>query len=243
MAGRRLAVGPDQPDRARHGSVLTKPGQIGTQYGYVNLRWMPGSPVFDKARATGLRVTDWQNVITGEHAGQALLRRDRPAVHRQQLQGRRSLHPRPAISTPRTSAASPNNWLNAAMAGIGDGQNGGGPIWAIFDQGAVEREKWDPKPPNVDLDDGFFFKADTVAELAKKIVMKYQRVPMPPDNLAGDGRRATTPSSTSAATSTSASRGRCTRSPSRRSMRPGRRRCCTTPAPGCASTRAARSST
>jgi len=46
------------------GSGLTKPGQIGCQYGYVNLRWMPGSPVFGKARASGLRVTDWQNVIT-----------------------------------------------------------------------------------------------------------------------------------------------------------------------------------
>ena len=33
------------------GSGLTKPGQIGCQYGYVNLRWLPGSPVFDKARA------------------------------------------------------------------------------------------------------------------------------------------------------------------------------------------------
>ncbi len=48
---------------------------------------------------------------------------------------------------------------------------------------AVEREKWDPKPPNVDIDGGFFFSADTVEELAQKIVMKYQRVPMPPDNL------------------------------------------------------------
>ena len=56
-----------------HGSTLTKAGQIGNQYGYVNLRWFPGSPVFDKARATGLRVRDWQNVITGEHAGQAVL--------------------------------------------------------------------------------------------------------------------------------------------------------------------------
>src|SRR4029078_149840 len=49
---------------AETGSSLTKPGQSGTQYGYVNLRWMPGSPMFSKARATGLRVTDWQNVIT-----------------------------------------------------------------------------------------------------------------------------------------------------------------------------------
>ena len=30
---------------------------------------------------------------------------------------------------------------------------------------------------------GFFFQADTLAELATKIKMKYQRVPMPPQNL------------------------------------------------------------
>jgi succinate dehydrogenase/fumarate reductase flavoprotein subunit len=35
------------------GDGITKPGSIGSQYGYVNLRWMPGSPVFDKAHATG----------------------------------------------------------------------------------------------------------------------------------------------------------------------------------------------
>ena len=31
--------------------------------------------------------------------------------------------------------------------------------------------------------DGFFFSANTLAELAAKIRMKYQRVPMPPENL------------------------------------------------------------
>jgi succinate dehydrogenase/fumarate reductase flavoprotein subunit len=36
----------------------------------------------------------------------------------------------------------------------------------------------------VDLAAGFFFTADTVEELAAKIVMQYQRVPMPPRNLA-----------------------------------------------------------
>ena len=30
------------------------------------------------------------------------------------------------------------------MAGIGDGHNGGGPIWAIFDADAVIRENWEP---------------------------------------------------------------------------------------------------
>src|SRR5262249_50104015 len=45
------------------GSGITKPGAIGCQYGYVNVRWHPGSAVFAKARAIGLPVSDWQNVI------------------------------------------------------------------------------------------------------------------------------------------------------------------------------------
>ena len=45
------------------GSGITKPGTIGGQYGYVNLRWFPGSEVFDKARASGLPVKDWQDVV------------------------------------------------------------------------------------------------------------------------------------------------------------------------------------
>ncbi len=45
------------------GDNITKPGKIGCQYGYVNLTWMPGSRVFDKARASGLRVGNWQDVI------------------------------------------------------------------------------------------------------------------------------------------------------------------------------------
>ena len=164
------------------GSGLTKAGQIGTQYGYVNLRWMPGSPVFDKARATGLRVTDWQNVILVNMLGQRFYDETGrqfiannykgvdPYVHGHYLNAKNVKY-------------DPNNLLNAALAGIGDAHNGGGPIWAIFDSDAVAREKWEPKPPNVDVDGGFFFSADTVAELAKKIVMKYQRVPMPPGNL------------------------------------------------------------
>ena len=45
------------------GSGITKPGAIGCQYGYINVRWHPGSTVFAKARAIGLSVEDWQNVI------------------------------------------------------------------------------------------------------------------------------------------------------------------------------------
>ena len=46
-----------------YGTGITKPGSIGCQYGYANLRWFPGSEVFAKARAIGLKVGDWQNVV------------------------------------------------------------------------------------------------------------------------------------------------------------------------------------
>jgi FAD binding domain len=72
---------------------------------------------------------------------------------------------------------------NCVCPGPIDGHNGGGPIWAIFDADAVMRERWNPAPPNVDFDAGFFFSADTLVDLASKITMKYQRVAMPPTNL------------------------------------------------------------
>jgi FAD binding domain len=83
----------------------------------------------------------------------------------------------------RNAKYHPNNFINAALAGIGDAHNGGGPIWAVFDADAVARENWNPAPPDVDVGGGFFFQADSLADLAKKIVMKFQRVPMPPANL------------------------------------------------------------
>src|SRR5207237_2041014 len=68
----------------------------------------------------------------------------------------------------------------AAMAWTGDPKkmNGGGPIWAIFDADAVTREKWQVKPPYVDPN-GYFFSADTIEELATRIVNEYQWRPMP----------------------------------------------------------------
>jgi hypothetical protein len=164
------------------GADLTKAGVIGCQYGYRNLQWMPGSPVFDRARATGLVVRDWQNVIlvnvlgkrfydeTGEQFVANNYKSIDPYVQGSYLNAKNIKY-------------SPNNFLNAALAGINDGRNGGGPIWAIFDAAAVAREKWNPTPPNVDIGAGFFFSANSLADLAKKIVVKYQRVPMPPANL------------------------------------------------------------
>jgi hypothetical protein len=164
------------------GSNITKPGTIGCQYGYRNLQWVPGSAVFDRARAAGLRVGNWQDVILVNMLGQRFYDETGDQFIANNYDSIKSYVQGDYRNVTKVKYE-PNNWLNAAMAGIGDGHNGGGPIWAIFDADAVTREKWTPTPPNVDIDAGFFFSANTLAELAKKIVMKYQRVPMTPGNL------------------------------------------------------------
>jgi hypothetical protein len=164
------------------GSNVTKPGTIGCQYNYRSVQWLPGSPVFDRARATGLIVGDWQNVILVNMLGKRFYDETGGQFVANDY---KSLDPyvQGSYLNAKNIKYSPNNFLDAALAGINDGHNGGGPIWAIFDADAVARAKWDPTPPHVDIAAGFFFSANSVAELAKKIVMKYQRVAMPPTNL------------------------------------------------------------
>jgi succinate dehydrogenase/fumarate reductase flavoprotein subunit len=164
------------------GWPVTKPGTIGCQYNYANLQWFPGSPVFKLARATGLRVANWQNLILVNMLGKRFY--DETGS---QFTANNAGQIEPYVAGSYLNAKNvnynPGNFINAALAGIGDGNNGGGPIWAIFDADAVTRERWNPKPPSVDADGGFFFTATTIRELAGRIVMKYQRVPMPPGNL------------------------------------------------------------
>jgi succinate dehydrogenase/fumarate reductase flavoprotein subunit len=164
------------------GSNVTKPNSIGCQYNYRHLQWLPESPVFERARATGLYVRDWQDVICVnmlgrrfyDETGGQYIANNHDSIE-DYIQG--------DWRNVQRSKYAPNNWLNAALAGIDDGHNGGGPIWAIFDSDAVAREGWLPQPPHVDIAAGFFFGANRLADLARKIVMKYQRLPMPLANL------------------------------------------------------------
>jgi hypothetical protein len=54
-----------------------------------------------------------------------------------------------------------------------------GPLWGIFDQETVERTGWKLRYPYV-ADNGYFFRADTLDELAAKIQAgnEFQRVPL-----------------------------------------------------------------
>src|SRR5260370_8466566 len=107
--------------------------------------------MFHLARATGLTVEDWQDVIFVNQAGRRFW----------------------------NEADGSYKFFAAGMAYSGDpGRlNGGGPIWAIFDADAAAREKWNPKPPHVDPD-GFFFSARTVSELPRSIRNPYQKPPI-----------------------------------------------------------------
>jgi hypothetical protein len=164
------------------GTNITKPGSIGCQYNYRNLRWMPGSRVFKRARASGLPVSDWQNVILVNMLGKRFYDETED-----QFTANSAKQIDPYVAGSYLNAVNikykPRNFINAALAGIDDGKNGGGPIWAIFDSDGATRQRWDTRPPNVDIDAGFFFMGNTIQELAARIVMKYQRVPIPPKDL------------------------------------------------------------
>jgi succinate dehydrogenase/fumarate reductase flavoprotein subunit len=134
------------------GPAITKTRHIGTRWGYLSLYYETDSPIFDRCKATGLTVTDWQEAILVNQFGNRFW----------------------------NELDSSYGFLNAALANHGDtGKlNGGGPIWAIFDADTVARQKWNPKPPNVDPD-GYFFTADTIFELAGRIRNEHQKQPIP----------------------------------------------------------------
>ena len=108
------------------GSNVTKPGSIGCQYNYRHLQWMPGSPVFDRARATGLRVANWQDLILVNMLG----KRFYDETGGQYIANNyNSLDPyiQGSWLNAKNLDWNPNNFLNAALAGIDDGQKWG---WA-----------------------------------------------------------------------------------------------------------------
>lgn len=82
-------------------------------------------------------------------------------------------------------------FLNNAMSSVfidpdGDGnaESYGGPLWAIFDQAAADRNDWVMEQGSVDFENGYCFKADTLEELAEMIVNKYHEdIKMDPKTL------------------------------------------------------------
>jgi hypothetical protein len=164
------------------GQNVTKAGWIGCQYGYVNLSWQPDSPIFSKARASGLFVKDYQDAILVNIAGQRFYDETQGQFPANNYNSIKSYIPRSYLNAANVKYET-SNFINAALAGTGDTTPGGGPIWAIFDSEAVKREGWKVTAPYVDYAEGYFFSADSITELAAKIANKFQKKPMPPSAL------------------------------------------------------------
>ena len=163
---------------AEFGSTITKAALIGCQYGYVNGRWQPTSPLFPQLRAVGLRVEDWQDAILVNQTGRRFYDETQGQFSSNNYEAVKDYVPG-SYRNAKNIKYNPRNFLNAALAGTGDAVNGGGPIWAIFDADAVQRENWTVEPPYVDFEEGFFACGNTLAELASNIKNRYQRKPMP----------------------------------------------------------------
>ncbi len=147
------ALGATACQTTQDDNLITK-GRMGKQNNGTITELYPTSPHFFRARALGLVVKDYQNVILVKENGLRFY--------------------------DETASTRNYEYYAAALAWTGDPNklNGGGPIWAIFDADAVAREEWPVKPPYVDPD-GYFFSAETIEELAAKIVNAYQWRPMP----------------------------------------------------------------
>src|SRR6185503_18070528 len=163
-----------------NGATMRTQRALATKYNYTT--WKLESPIFPLVRATGFNVKDWQNLILVNQVGKRFFDETKGDVPH----GNNG-----AQITPYT----PNDYRNAEKleynptkynfthAALAMNEYSAapdycpGPIWAIFDAEAVQREGWKVVPPYVDPD-GYFFSADTLEELAAGIENEYQAKPM-----------------------------------------------------------------
>ncbi len=152
------------------GANITPPVRYGCQYGYGR-GWTTKSVIWPLVRANGI-VPDMNSMVIVNMLGERIGNEDLYALSQQ--------------DTARES------FFNQALTGAfvdpeGDGNAMcyGGPLWAITDQAAVDRNEWDVEGEGVlDYEMGYAFKADTLEELATKIINKYyEDVKMDPETL------------------------------------------------------------
>jgi hypothetical protein len=158
---------------------------------------LPGHPTFGFRRSTGFSVgaNAREHVITVNQVGKRFFHELNFARSPGSAQYPGTGHvPNPGVenvqgdwrnSSPEWIRESYNNHAgrDAALA-INEGSEApdyfSGPIWVIFDQAGLERGGWNIDPPFTDLENGQFFVADTIEELAERIYQgnAFQRMPL-----------------------------------------------------------------
>ena len=163
-----------------NGATMRSQRALATKYNYTT--WKLESPIFPLVKATGFNVKDWQDLILVNQVGKRFYdetKGDPPhGSHGLQYPDCKPNDYRNAENVKYNPTR--YNFVNAALA-MNEYSEApdycAGPQWAIFDADAVEREGWKVVPPYVDPD-GYFFSANTLAELAAAIKNEYQAKPM-----------------------------------------------------------------
>ena len=155
----------------------------------------PGHPAFLFARAKGIAIgaTGWEHAIAVNQVG-------RRFYNERAIAEISSDAKYPPGSDGTRAPFVPLDWRNASPAQVraqykrsaaadaalamNEGSRApdyaSGPVWAIFDSAAVQRGGWQIRYPYIaDPPDGYFHKADTIAELAKRVMgHPYQKMPL-----------------------------------------------------------------
>jgi hypothetical protein len=159
-------------------------------------RVMPGHPAFEFIRSYGISIgtTGWEYIIAVNQVG----KRFHDEISTGAQRGAEAQYPPGSSGTKKPFT--PLDWRNASVAQVrsafawGSGSDAAlamnegsrapdyssGPVWAIFDQAAVDANGWKLRHPYIaDPPNGTFFKADTIAELARLVVgNRFQRMPL-----------------------------------------------------------------
>lgn len=155
----------------------------------------PGHPAFLFARAKGFDIggAGWEHAIAANQVGKRF-------YNERAIRETSSDAKYPAGSNGTRKPFVPLDWRNASAAqvkaqyrrsaavdaalAINEGSRApdyaSGPVWAIFDSAAVQRGGWKIRYPYIaDPPDGYFHQADTLAELAKKVMgHPHQKMPL-----------------------------------------------------------------
>ena len=163
-----------------NGATMRTQRALATKYNYTT--WKLESPIFPLVRATGFNVKDWQDVILVNQVGKRFYDETKGDVPHGNLGGQITPYAPNDYRNAENVKFTPTkyNFTHAALAMNEYSEPPdycAGPVWAIFDAEATQREGWKVVPPYVDPD-GYFFSGSTVAELAAKIENEYQAKPM-----------------------------------------------------------------
>lgn len=168
-----------------NGATMRTQRALATKFNYVT--WKIESPIFPLVRATGFNVKDWQDVILVNQVGKRFYDETKGDVPHGNLGGQITPYTPNDYRNAENVKFSPtkHNFTHAALAMNEYSEPPdycAGPVWAIFDAAAVQREGWKVVPPYVDPE-GYFFTANTIAELAAAIKNEYQTKPMKGETL------------------------------------------------------------